>query len=161
MARTKYTKFYFDPKTLEMSPTLETVEEQTLEIATLGKSKPISFTATFDEETELAGHPTANIVVGVKRREDGTIPKDIDLFVTLRLVDEHEKEVFYTGTAGDPVPLCKGMSSILCPTLSRSTTNNPLLTHSQAGSEPPLEQSILPPLIIASTSHTGSTNRQM
>ncbi|GKZ86127.1 hypothetical protein AnigIFM56816_000978 [Aspergillus niger] len=36
------------------------------------------------------------------------MPSDIDLFVTIRHLDEAEKEIFYTGTAGDPVPLTKG-----------------------------------------------------
>jgi len=34
--------------------------------------------------------------------------KEIDLFLTLRYISPSGKEVFYTGTAGDPVPLTKG-----------------------------------------------------
>lgn len=33
---------------------------------------------------------------------------DIDLFVTLRYVSPEEQGVYYTGTAGDPIPLAKG-----------------------------------------------------
>lgn len=35
-------------------------------------------------------------------------PKDLDVFVTLRHFGPDGKEIFYTGTAGDPVPLVKG-----------------------------------------------------
>jgi len=34
--------------------------------------------------------------------------KDIDLFLTLRYIAPDGKEVYYTGTAGDPIPLTKG-----------------------------------------------------
>jgi predicted acyl esterase len=57
------------------------------------------------EETEITGHIVARLTVGVA----GTpCPKDLDLFVTLRHFDDEGQQVFYTGTAGDPVPLCKG-----------------------------------------------------
>jgi predicted acyl esterase len=36
------------------------------------------------------------------------LPSDIDLFLTLRYISPSGEEVFYTGTAGDPVPLTKG-----------------------------------------------------
>ena len=36
------------------------------------------------------------------------MPSDIDLFVTLRHFGPDDREIFYTGTAGDPVPLTKG-----------------------------------------------------
>jgi len=108
LARTQYVKFSLNPESLTMSPTGKATAASSLEIEALGKSKPISFEATFDKETEIAGHPTANLVVGVKKRADGTLPKDIDLFLTLRHIGPDGKEVFYTGTAGDPVPLCKG-----------------------------------------------------
>jgi hypothetical protein len=84
-----------------MSPSTKVSDESTLEIEALGKSKPISFEATFDKETEIAGHPTANLVVGVKKRADGTLPQDIDLFLTLRHIGPDGKEVFYTGEFGE------------------------------------------------------------
>ena len=36
------------------------------------------------------------------------MPSEIDVFVTLRHVGPDGQEIFYTGTAGDPVPLTKG-----------------------------------------------------
>ncbi|KAF4627830.1 hypothetical protein G7Y89_g10321 [Cudoniella acicularis] len=36
------------------------------------------------------------------------IPSDLDLFLTIRHLDAAEKEIFYTGTAGDSVPVTKG-----------------------------------------------------
>ncbi|KAJ5190117.1 uncharacterized protein N7498_009102 [Penicillium cinerascens] len=39
---------------------------------------------------------------------DAPSPTEIDLFVTLRKLDAEGKEVFYTGTMGDPVPIAKG-----------------------------------------------------
>lgn len=57
------------------------------------------------EKTEITGHIVARLTVGVA----GTpAPRDLDLFVTLRHFDSDNQQVFYTGTAGDPVPLCKG-----------------------------------------------------
>lgn len=85
-------------------------EDSTIKIEALGKGAPIQFKYTFDKETELAGHPQANLVMSVEKREDGSAPKDLDLFLTLRHLDAKGKEIFYTGTAGDPVPLCKGKS---------------------------------------------------
>ncbi|KAL3486757.1 hypothetical protein BJX62DRAFT_241631 [Aspergillus germanicus] len=37
-----------------------------------------------------------------------TIPSDLDLFLTLRHLDKHGKEIFYTGTIGDPAPITNG-----------------------------------------------------
>ena len=57
------------------------------------------------DKTEITGHIVARLTVGVA----GTpAPRDLDLFVTLRHFDAAGQQVFYTGTAGDPVPLCKG-----------------------------------------------------
>ncbi|RMJ27121.1 X-Pro dipeptidyl-peptidase [Aspergillus sp. HF37] len=66
-------------------------------------------TEAFAQETEITGHIVAHLNVSVTpypRSE--TLPSDIDLFVTLRHIWPAGKEVFYTGTAGDPVPLTKG-----------------------------------------------------
>jgi hypothetical protein len=78
------------------------------ELQALGKGAPINFEVKFDEETEINGHPTANLVYSVPKRADGSAPKDIDVFLTLRHLDGNGREIYYTGTAGDPVPLCKG-----------------------------------------------------
>jgi len=69
----------------------------------------VSFTtAPFEVETEMTGHITAHLNVSVSPTIPGISPNEIDLFVTLRHFSSAGKEVFYTGTAGNPVPLCKG-----------------------------------------------------
>lgn len=65
-------------------------------------------TAPFDVELEITGHIVAHLNVSVSPHADGPTPSDIDLFITLRHLAASGKEIFYTGTAGDPVPLCKG-----------------------------------------------------
>ncbi|OJJ47360.1 hypothetical protein ASPZODRAFT_65336 [Penicilliopsis zonata CBS 506.65] len=62
----------------------------------------------FAEETEITGHPVARLNVSVTPDTGGPLPSEIDLFLTLRHLDPSGNEVFYTGTAGDPVPLTKG-----------------------------------------------------
>ncbi len=52
---------------------------------------------------------TAHLNVSVTPDDASTAAeKDIDLFVTLRYLSPDGDEIFYTGTAGDPVPLTKG-----------------------------------------------------
>lgn len=106
LARTEYRQFYLTPDS-KLS-TDKPSDSGTFELEALGKSKPITFEATFDKETEVTGHPTANLVYSVEPRADGSAPRDLDVFVTLRHFDAKGEEVFYTGTAGDPVPLAKG-----------------------------------------------------
>ncbi|KAF7525001.1 hypothetical protein PCG10_005352 [Penicillium crustosum] len=66
-------------------------------------------TEPFTQETEITGHITAHLNVSVTPYPDSEIvPSDIDLFLTLRYISPAGQEVFYTGTAGDPVPLTKG-----------------------------------------------------
>lgn len=65
-------------------------------------------TEPFDAETEVTGHIVAHLNVSVSPDADGPTPSDIDLFVTLRHISPEGHEIFYTGTAGDPVPLTKG-----------------------------------------------------
>ncbi|KDE07386.1 hypothetical protein MVLG_02426 [Microbotryum lychnidis-dioicae p1A1 Lamole] len=109
--RTKYQRLNLHPSSDPNghSMKLEPVQQDSkLTIDALGRSDPLNFKMVFDKETELAGHLLANFVVGVACREDGTAPNDLDLFCTLRHFDANGKQIFYTGTAGDPVPLCKG-----------------------------------------------------
>ncbi|PWY97384.1 alpha/beta-hydrolase [Testicularia cyperi] len=65
------------------------------------------FNTKFERETEITGHPTLRLLVSVAEQE-GHTPSEIDLFVTLRHLDAGGKEIFYTGTAGDPAPIVKG-----------------------------------------------------
>ncbi|KAL8276718.1 hypothetical protein RQP46_010897 [Phenoliferia psychrophenolica] len=107
--RTKYTKFFLHPSTSTMSTTREEAAS-TLALGALGAgdTPTLSFRAVFDVETEVAGHVVAHLAASVEALPGKAAPKDMDLFLTLRHLDSEGKEVFYTGTAGDPVPLCKG-----------------------------------------------------
>lgn len=66
-------------------------------------------TAAFEEPTEITGHIVAHLNVSAtpSKLSDST-PSEIDIFLTLRHVGPDGREIFYTGTAGDPVPLTKG-----------------------------------------------------
>ena len=111
LARTQYTKFF-------LSPELELVEERPavpyckLTYKALGRlddPQLLQFTTPpFTEEIEITGHVTAHLNVSMNAYIGGSQPSDIDLFLTLRHISAAGNEVFYTGTAGDPVPLCKG-----------------------------------------------------
>lgn len=66
-------------------------------------------TAPFKNEIEITGHIVAHLNVSLSSSDaNSNVEKDIDLFLTLRHIGPEGKEIFYTGTAGDPVPLCKG-----------------------------------------------------
>ncbi|KAF4466332.1 hypothetical protein FALBO_6810 [Fusarium albosuccineum] len=91
IARTQYTKLFLTP-----------------DLGTLSNPEVLQFsTAAFETETEITGHIVAHLNVSVTPDPAGPAPSDIDLFVTLRHVDP-SGQVFYTGTAGDPVPVTKG-----------------------------------------------------
>lgn len=116
--RTRYTNFYLTPDrgltaTKPAAPAPAKVSYRAL--GTLESPQAVQFTTPpFEQETEITGHITAHLNVSLTPDEqeaaaagDGE-QKDIDLFVTLRHLDADAREIFYTGTAGDPVPLCKG-----------------------------------------------------
>ncbi|KAA8617367.1 X-Pro dipeptidyl-peptidase protein [Pyrenophora tritici-repentis] len=78
-------------------------------LGTLDNPKLLQFTtAPFDEEIEITGHIVAHLNVSLSPYATGATPSDIDLFLTLRYISPEGKEVHYTGTAGDPIPLVKG-----------------------------------------------------
>ncbi|KAK8001973.1 X-Pro dipeptidyl-peptidase [Apiospora marii] len=80
-------------------------------LGTLENQQAVQFTSEpFEQETEITGHITAHLNVSLTPEQEAASggEKDIDLFVTLRHLDADSREIFYTGTAGDPVPLCKG-----------------------------------------------------
>ncbi|KAJ6023563.1 hypothetical protein N7460_013958 [Penicillium canescens] len=70
---------------------------------------PISFQYKTASRLEITGHIVATLTVSASRsNEIAPAPSDIDLFITLRKLNADGKEVFYTGTMGDPVPIVKG-----------------------------------------------------
>lgn len=65
-----------------------------------------------EKETEITGHITAHVNVSVTRAPGGTVPKDIDIFMTLRHWDTEAKERLFTGTIGDAGALTMGCQSV-------------------------------------------------
>lgn len=109
--RTQYTKFFLTPSRGLVADKPASTEAKKVSYRALGsldKQQAVQFTtAPFEQETEITGHITAHLNVSMTP-EEAAGEKDIDLFVTLRHLDASGNEIFYTGTAGDPVPLCKG-----------------------------------------------------
>jgi predicted acyl esterase len=109
---TEYTKFHLTPDKALLSST-PPAKSGVLSYDALGSLKDpklIQFTsAPFEKDTEITGHVTARLNVSVSPDSASTgSEKDIDIFLTLRYLSPSGDEVFYTGTAGDPVPLTKG-----------------------------------------------------
>ncbi|KAI1046501.1 hypothetical protein LB505_011782 [Fusarium chuoi] len=111
IARTQYKKLFLTPEQgLSWDePKTERKKISYKALGTLEKPEVVQFsTPAFEAETEITGHVVAHLNVSVSPDPSGPTPSDIDLFVTLRHFDPSGEEVFYTGTAGDPVPLTKG-----------------------------------------------------
>lgn len=105
---TQYTKWHFNAAG-ELGPELSATSGEVTYPALDSEKGIVHFrSAPAKEETEITGHIVLRTTVSVSSTADGNVPKDLDLFVTLRHYDSAGEEVFYTGTAGDPVPLCKG-----------------------------------------------------
>ncbi|KAF2021431.1 X-Pro dipeptidyl-peptidase protein [Aaosphaeria arxii CBS 175.79] len=126
IARTQYTQYYLTP-TQELStttPSIESVRKLSYKaLGTLDDPQVLQFaTALFEQETEITGHIVAHLNVSLSPHVTGSIPSDIDLFLTLRYISPEGKEVFYTGTAGDPVPLTKGWLRV---SLRKTNPNHP------------------------------------
>ena len=110
---TQYTKFHLTPGNTLESTSPKAAGSKVLSYEALGsleKPQLIQFSsAPFEQDTEITGHVTAHLNVSMTPDSSSTsADKEIDLFLTLRYISPSGKEVFYTGTAGDPVPLTKG-----------------------------------------------------
>ncbi|CUM55110.1 uncharacterized protein AC631_03446 [Debaryomyces fabryi] len=110
ISRTQYTKYYL-ASDRSLSPNqsgkVETTSMSYKTLSTLESPDAIQFiTQPFEKEVEITGHITSQLNISVD--DEDVSPSDIDIFVTLRHLDKDSKEILYTGTAGDPVPLCKG-----------------------------------------------------
>lgn len=108
---TQYVKYFLTASNgLTQSPG-HSEQDEKLSYDALGNLKDpklVQFTSEpFAEEVEFTGHVVAHLNVSVTAYGDAT-PSDIDLFVTLRHLDSTGKEIYYTGTVGDPVPVSKG-----------------------------------------------------
>ncbi|KAK4230154.1 cocaine esterase [Podospora fimiseda] len=112
IARTDYQRLYLNPDfSLTTTKPVMSKEQKTSyqALGTIEEPQAVTFKSEpFDKEAEITGHIIAHLNVSVTPDRGGPTPCDIDLFLTLRHLDENNKEIFYTGTAGDPVPLTKG-----------------------------------------------------
>lgn len=126
IARTQYSKFYLTPdKSLSQTqPTVTRSQKLSYEaLGSLENPKVLQFTTpAFEQETEITGHIVAHLNVSVSPHASGPTPSDIDLFLTLRYMSPSGKEVHYTGTAGDPIPLAKGWLRV---SLRKINTSHP------------------------------------
>ncbi|KAJ0419695.1 Alpha/Beta hydrolase protein [Aspergillus carlsbadensis] len=116
LARTQYTKYFLSPElTFEPQNPAVSVHKR-LSYPTLTVPEDNSFirftTPPFTEETEVTGHIVARVNVSATPKLGGGVPKDIDVFLTLRHWDADGNEVFYTGSIGDPVPVSKGWQRV-------------------------------------------------
>jgi predicted acyl esterase len=112
IARTQYTKYFLTPsQTLETAtPSIERPQKLSYKaLGTLENPELLQFTTpAFEQETEITGHIVAHLNVSLSPHAAGPTPSEIDLFLTLRYISPAGEEVYYTGTAGDPIPLAKG-----------------------------------------------------
>ena len=110
IARTQYTKFHLGVNnTLKQERDTHQGEVSYRAPSDIDNQQLVQFTSDpFLEEVEITGHSVAHLNVSVTQDINGPAPSDIDLFVTLRYIGLDGKEVHYTGTVGDPVPLAKG-----------------------------------------------------
>ncbi|KEF62416.1 uncharacterized protein A1O9_00388 [Exophiala aquamarina CBS 119918] len=115
LARTEYTKFYLTPDkqmTLE-TPSVHYDRVSYLALGNISNPQFVQFTShPLPAETEVTGYIVAHLNVSVTPLTGGTIPTDIDLFLTLRHFSADGTEVYYTGITGEPVPLCKGWQRV-------------------------------------------------
>jgi predicted acyl esterase len=122
---TEYTRFFLNSqKKLTSTPETQAATVSYKALGTLKDPQLVQFVSEpFEEETEVTGHVTAHLNVSITPDAATTAQeKDIDLFVTLRYISPGGKEVSYTGTAGDPVPLTKGW---LRASLRKTTPGHP------------------------------------
>ncbi|KAJ9611855.1 hypothetical protein H2204_015132 [Knufia peltigerae] len=124
IARTDYQRWYLGPDlSLGVDPPSSSSTTKVIDYKALGSMKDpqiVSFqSAAFEKETEITGHVTAHLNLSRSRQDEHRDEdekdaaeyqeeSELDVFVTLRHVGEDGEEIFYTGAAGDPVPLSKG-----------------------------------------------------
>jgi len=133
IARTQYTKFYLtSTKELITHAPIEKPSKISYQaLGTLENPQAVQFTTpVFEKETEVTGHIVAHLNVSMSPNPGSPTPQDLDLFVTLRHISPAGNEVFYTGTAGDPIPLCKGWLRLSMRKMNKEhPRNRPWLPH--------------------------------
>lgn len=88
----------------------EDIKVSYLALGSIDKQDKAEFISwPFQTETDITGHIICHLNVSLSLAAGATnAPNDIDLFITLRHLDSKRKEIKYTGTVGDPVPIVKG-----------------------------------------------------
>ena len=126
LARTRYTQFFLTPDgelLYDKFTSWKVVKRSYRALGTATPKDTLSFqTRPFFEETEVTGHIVTHLNVSMSRDRWGQTPSDIDLFVTLRHISPSGEEIFYTGTAGEPVPIAKGFLRV---SLRKTNPKNP------------------------------------
>lgn len=113
LPRTRYVKHYLTPSNGLTEAPLKVKEESRVSYRAPGSLKEpevANFTSEpFAHESEYTGHIVVRLNVSVSALPGAsTVPSELDLFITVRHLDTEGKEIFYTGTIGDPVPVTKG-----------------------------------------------------
>ncbi|KAJ5139931.1 hypothetical protein N7448_003339 [Penicillium atrosanguineum] len=134
IARTQYTPFHLTSSQVltQTKPTDRYGKISYRSLGSIDKPELIQFlTEPFEKETEITGHIVARLNVSMTPdSEFSSHTNDIDLFLTLRYISPEGKEVFYTGTAGDPVPLSKGWLRVSLRKVNKENPRNrPWLPH--------------------------------
>jgi predicted acyl esterase len=125
IARTVYTKLFLAPngEMLFNQPNISIASKQSYEAPGTGRpSDMLTFkTRPFEKETEITGHIVARLNVSASQR-DGSIPSDLDLFVSLRHISSKGTEILYTGTTGEGAPVTKGFLRV---SMRKTNPNHP------------------------------------
>ena len=124
IARTQWACYYLDATSGALSTDKPAVSGQTSYDA-LGPGTTLR-TLPFAEDTEFTGPVAANLFVS-------TTTIDMDLFLTLRLFDPHEKEVTFVGANDPQAPVSQGWLRVSHRKLdrSRSRPDKPYHSHDE------------------------------
>ncbi|KAH8880883.1 alpha/beta-hydrolase [Thozetella sp. PMI_491] len=127
IARTQYTDLFLSPDGTLLWENAGVCEPRKIGYRALGNVNSMQFvsftTPPFQLETEVTGHIVVHLNVSVTRDPGGSTPSDIDLFLSLRHLSTSGKEIYYTGTTGEPAPVTKGWLRV---TLRKTNPQHPL-----------------------------------
>lgn len=99
LARTQYTKLYFQPESAAMK---ETLPQQSGSYTYRGMADGVTFiSAPLEQEIEITGHSLARLTVSSET-------EDADVFVVLRAFAPDMREVTFSGANDRYVPLAQG-----------------------------------------------------
>lgn len=127
IARTQYTKYFLTPGQQLVDTPPDNAGQSQLSYKALGSLQSpefVQFTSEpFQQETEITGHIVVHLNVSLSAIADtAKAPTELDLFLTIRHLDSTGKEILYTGTVGDPVPVTKGWLRV---SLRKTEPNHP------------------------------------